>query len=92
MLLHMGFDKNKDGTVDFKDFVEHVRAARWYVGLKGWIESKELAKQFVRLDDVEAALVKEEPTIELLQAQVQSLERKLDVLISFTMKDPSHSA
>ena len=73
-------DKNADGVVDLKDLVYAMQKAQWYIGFKEWIKRRE-ATRFVKLDDLEAALVKDEPTIELLQAQIKALERKLDALL-----------
>lgn len=75
--VKMGLDKNLDGAVDFKDVVHVVTNSDWYLRFKLWVQSSS-ARSFVKLDDVEAALNKNDVTIDGLQAQIRSLEATLE--------------
>ena len=77
--VRLGLDRNSDGSVDVKDAVFALQHASWYVTLKEKLQQSP-AKGFVRLDDVEAALIRDEPSIDGLQAQITKLESKLDAI------------
>ena len=79
--LKMGLDKNNDGKVDFKDVVFYVQNAPWYKKFKAQMNETG-AGGFVKLDDVEAALAKDQATIDSLQSQMDALNDKLNLICS----------
>ena len=81
LFVRMGLDKNGDGNVDWRDVVHAARHARWYAKFKAWIQGLPASLgRFVRLQDVEEALTKDEASLDALQQQMRAMELKIDRL------------